>query len=207
MRIYAIADMHGKDALYRVALEKTRELCPDLVVAAGDLGTLRRPEKALEALAALPAPVLAVRGNTDPPRMERLLTERKGMRSLHLAEETPLVGVGGALPLPFRTRLGLWESEALCWLMERLREGSVLVAHPPPLGVRDLAFGRFHAGSRAVADLVRERGPLAVLCGHIHEAAGVESAGATLVVNCAMGAGSAGALVEIADGEIRARMV
>lgn len=82
-----------------------------------------------------------------------------------------------------------------------LRTSSVLVTHPPPYGVRDRVLGRFHAGSRAVRRLVDLFSPALVICGHIHEQAGVETIGRTTVVNCAMGGRSgAGALISY-DGE------
>ena len=76
-----------------------------------------------------------------------------------------------------------------------LQAHSVLVAHPPPHGIRDRVLGRFHAGSRALRRLVDSRSPALVICGHIHEQAGVAAIGRTIVVNCALGRASDGALV------------
>jgi Icc-related predicted phosphoesterase len=39
-----------------------------------------------------------------------------------------------------------------------------------------------------------------LLCGHIHERRGIAQLGRTLVVNCSVGRGGAGALVTIAPG-------
>jgi len=51
-------------------------------------------------------------------------------------------------------------------------ERTVVVAHPPPFGYLDEVFGRFHAGSRRLHDLVIKCQPMLVLCGHIHERGG-----------------------------------
>jgi Icc-related predicted phosphoesterase len=44
-----------------------------------------------------------------------------------------------------------------------------------------------HAGSPGLRDLIRQTGPRLFICGHIHEAAGAERMGRTLVVNAAKG--------------------
>jgi Icc-related predicted phosphoesterase len=103
--------------------------------------------------------------------------------------------MGGTLPLPFHSRLGFREADAVTRASAMLQAHSVLAVHPPPYGVRDRVLGMFHAGSRAVRRLVDSRSPALVVCGHIHEQAGVATIGRTIVVNCAMGRSSDGALI------------
>jgi hypothetical protein len=89
-------------------------------------------------------------------------------------------------------------------LMPRVRRETVLVAHPPPLGVLDRAFGMLHAGSPGLRDLIRQTEPRLLICGHIHEAAGSERMGRTLVVNAAMGRRGGGALIRLGvDGDMQ----
>lgn len=78
---------------------------------------------------------------------------------------------------------------------------TVLVAHPPPRGTLDEAFGRCHAGSAALRDLVLRCEPAVLLCGHIHERRGTAQLGSTLVVNCSVGRRGDGALVTVVAGE------
>jgi Icc-related predicted phosphoesterase len=77
---------------------------------------------------------------------------------------------------------------------------TIVVAHPPPRGCRDRVLGRWPAGSRGVSRLIRKTAPAVMVCGHIHEAAGVERLGDTLVVNCALGPDRLGAQIVLEDG-------
>ena len=61
-------------------------------------------------------------------------------------------------------------------------------------------MGRFHAGSSALLDLVKARHPQALVCGHIHEDAGMTRVGETRIVNCAVNADNAGALLVFEHG-------
>lgn len=205
MLIYAVADLHANPrrlAAVQRGLEIHR---PDVLVVAGDAGRLFNPNGILEFFDRLPVPVLFVRGNSDPPRLEHLAGGFSNVTSLHLrsviAGGKRFVGVGGAFPLPFHTKAGLREKRNLAELDKILTVDSVLVVHPPPRGVLDTAFGRFPVGSRALFDLVRKREPALVICGHVHENAGRANIGATVVVNCSLGKNGAGALIRVKDGQ------
>ena len=199
MLIYAAADIHGHPDRIR-SIESHIDLHqPDVLVLAGDISHRWRPARVLDPLSRLPLPVLMVRGNADSRRLDGLLAHYPNLRRLHLSREclggVAFVGVGGSLPLPFHSRLALREIGVLAHASRLLTEGAVLVVHPPPYGVRDQVFGKIHAGSRAVKRLMEENAPGLIICGHIHEQAGVEVMGHTVVVNCAMGRHCAGVLI------------
>jgi Icc-related predicted phosphoesterase len=172
---------------------------PDLLLLAGDICGHRQPEATLGGLNRLGLPVLLIRGNSDRRHLARLLPSFSRLRTIHLSAahfgDVEIVGIGGTLPLPFHSRLGFREAEAINRVSAMLQAHSVLVAHPPPHGVRDRVLGRFHAGSRALRRLVDSCSPALVICGHIHEQAGVATIGNTIVVNCAMGRAGNGALI------------
>jgi Icc-related predicted phosphoesterase len=109
--------------------------------------------------------------------------------------DVEIFGIGGTLPLPFHSRLGFKETEIVDRAAGLLQSRSVLVVHAPPFGIRDRVLGRIHVGSRAVRRLVDRCSPALVICGHVHEQAGIEIIGKTIVVNCAMGRGCGGALI------------
>ena len=118
------------------------------------------------------------------------------------------VGICGTVPLPFRSRLAFREKSLTASAAGLIRPETVLVAHPPPLGVRDRALNRFHVGSRRLRELVLKRRPRVLICGHVHEQAGMDILGETLVVNCSMGRGGGGALIHLEpDGPPRAEML
>jgi hypothetical protein len=209
MILYAVADVHGKkENLDRI--ERTiRECRPDAVIVAGDVATRRDAAPVLKRLDSLGVPVMLVRGNMDPPGLDAEADRYGNIRSLHHSEvvigDVPFIGISGTIPVPFRTRITFREDRDLAVLMPRVRRETVLVAHPPPLGVLDRAFGMLHAGSPGLRDFIRKTEPRLFVCGHIHEAAGAERIGRTLVVNAAMGRRGGGAFIRLGqqDDDIR----
>lgn len=200
MLIYAAADIHGHPQRIRRLTRQIDAHRPDILLLAGDISRRRQPEVMLDELNHLGLPVLLIRGNSDSRKLDRLLDSFPRLRSIHLSaariDGVEIVGVGGTLPLPFHSRIGLNETESVNRVSALLTARSVLVVHPPPYGFRDRVLGKFHAGSRAVRALVDGFSPALVICGHIHEQTGVETIGRTTVVNCAMaGRSGAGALI------------
>lgn len=200
MLIYAAADVHGNLKYLQSIERRIASHRPDILVLAGDISRRLKPHAMLSRLDRLGLPVLLIRGNSDSRQLNRLLSSYPRLRSVHLSmariDGVEIVGVGGTLPLPLHSRLGLRETEVVARLSGMLQAHSVLLVHPPPYGVRDRVLGRFHAGSRAVKRLVDRCSPALVICGHIHEQSGVETLGKTVVVNCAMGSTSDGALIQ-----------
>jgi Icc-related predicted phosphoesterase len=212
MRIYAVADIHGKPDKIAWVREKTEDLKPDVLVVAGDITNYFNSADVIEQFNHMPAPVLAIRGNTDLARVDRLLDDYPNTSSLHLKEQKinglKLVGVSGTIPVPFSSRIGWHEKRIINALAALVDDNSVLVVHSPPRGVLDDAFGKFHAGCRRLYHLVVQRRPRLVLCGHIHEHPGIASIGQTTVVNCCVSRTGRGAMVDFdPDGSFRAKML
>ena len=76
-------------------------------------------------------------------------------------------------PTIFNTPNEMPEEEIEAGLRPIMERGMALVVHCPPLGVLDLTSVNRHAGSVAIAKLIREFQPKVVLSGHIHEARGI----------------------------------
>lgn len=205
MRIYAASDLHGKKRYFDLLQDGIRQNRADAVVLAGDILNYRRRPDLLWLLETLPLPVFIVRGNSDPGSLERWAAQSRNVRSLHLSGVTfdgvDLVGVSGTIPIPFHSRAGWQESQSLRHLAPMVHSRTIVVAHPPPRGCRDRVMGHFHAGSRGLSRLINDRSPAVMICGHIHEAAGVDRLGDTLVVNCALGPNRYGAMVVLKDGQ------
>ena len=212
MRIYAVADIHGKPDKIAMVREKTEALKPDVLVVAGDITNYFNSADVIEQFNHMPAPVLAIRGNTDLKKVNHLLDYYPNTSSLHLKEQTinglKFVGVSGTIPVPFSSRIGLHEKRIINALAALVDDNSVLVVHSPPRGVLDDAFGKFHAGCRRLYHLVVQRQPRLVLCGHIHERPGIASIGQTTVVNCSVARTGRGAVVNFeSDGSFRVQML
>ena len=210
--IYAAADLHGRPDRFDIVAKQAARPDIGLVVLAGDLVNYTGGRAGLKRLASLPKPLLAVRGNTDPRRIAASVPAGRGIDFLDIERRRidglAVVGIGGTLPIPFRSRIGWSERRRLERLAGLVDNRTIIVAHPPPWGVRDRVAGRWHAGSRGLRRLVAQLAPAVLICGHIHEAAGVGRIGPTLVVNCALGKQGRGAIISYdGDGKPRARML
>jgi uncharacterized protein len=62
---------------------------------------------------------------------------------------------------------------------------NIVLSHSPPRDCLDLTKAGVRIGSPALRDHILEHRPLLVVCGHVHEAAGIENLGKTMVVNTA----------------------
>ncbi len=205
MRIYAVADIHGRQDKFSMIQEKISTHLPDVLVVAGDVTNYFRPYPVIERLNTITIPVLAVRGNSDRAVVESLFDKFGNITSLNLKEISlngvHFTGIGGTIPVPFRTRIRLREKQVKDRISQLLSPLSVLVAHPPPWGVLDRVLGKFHAGCRSLNDIIFKNQPRLVICGHIHEDPGVEYINQTLVVNCSIGRSGAGVLIEYSENE------
>jgi len=204
MRIYAVADIHGRSDKISLIRDNTLQINPDVLVVAGDITSYTGSAKILAQLNDIPAPVLSVRGNTDLLRVENLFEYFSNISPLHLKQVTiggtPFVGVSGCIPVPFSSRICLNQVQVMKKLKSLIESNSVLVAHPPPWGTLDEVFGRFHAGCRSLTKVIKMHQPMLMICGHIHEKPGSVFIGKTLVVNCTLGRNHAGAIIELDKG-------
>jgi Icc-related predicted phosphoesterase len=200
MRIYAVADIHARTPLIAKVLDNVVAHRAEVLVLAGDTTGLRHPESILGRLAGVPVPILVIRGNSDPPRIEAFLKHTRQLISLHLKRTeyngVTFVGLGGTLPLPFGSRVAWNEKKRFAALEPLVDPSSVLVVHPPPRGTLDTVFGRFQAGSAGLTRFVLHARPALVVCGHIHECPGCQRLGSSLVVNCSAGRHGQGALID-----------
>ncbi|MBC2715099.1 MAG: phosphoesterase [Desulfobacteraceae bacterium] len=212
MLIYAVADIHADPE----RIERIRAVVsvnqPDVVVVAGDIINYIQPAKTFNILNNLSVPVLAVRGNSDPAYIEKYFNRFSNLTSLHLnrvmVQSIPFIGLSGTIPLPFRNRVRFREQNLMNQAYPLIDSQTVFVVHPPPWGSLDQVMGRFHSGSQMVRDLVEQRQPRLLLCGHIHEAAGVSNIGETTVVNCSIPKTGKGMMIELGQvGKLEIEMV
>lgn len=75
--------------------------------------------------------------------------------------------------------------------LKRFGQVDILLCHQPPYGVLDKVRAKFapkdwqgkHAGSKIIFDYIKKKQPKYVVCGHIHESAGMKRIGKTEVYN------------------------
>ena len=205
MRIYAVADIHGKPEHMESIYGILDQYKPELMVIPGDMTHFFNWSTVLSQLDSLPVPVLAVRGNTDLKRIEPRI---KKAANIKLLTSTPLqvkgfsfVGTSGTLPLPLANRICLNEKNRLATLPNPMEPDTILVVHVPPKGVCDRMGKKIHAGSRHLAQFIKVASPSLVLCGHIHEDFGVKTLHQSTVVNCTIAGSGSGAIIDLEKNE------
>ncbi|TAL37471.1 MAG: hypothetical protein EPN93_05630 [Spirochaetes bacterium] len=191
MKILLLADIHGAADMLRRAEEPAR--AADVVVLAGDItkgGSADEARALLDIMQPFAAKLLAVHGNWDSEDV-RALFEERGI-SLHadarVMGDTGFFGVGGSTTTPMHTRVEYAEEEIAGFLAHGYAKLAgvrhiVLVSHTPPHRTRDRTFLGIRAGSRAVRAFIEQNRVDLCLCGHIHEAGGVESLGTATIAN------------------------
>jgi len=191
VRILLFADIHGQ--VSRVSAAAGDLSSADLVLAAGDLtnfGGADKAQRVVEAFTRYNRNFYAVPGNCDLAGVDQYLEEQK--MSLHARrvelEEVCLIGVGGSLPCPGHTPFEEPEEFFEGVLKEAYGQGGekplILVTHQPAYGVKvDRLMGGGYSGSRGIRAFIERVRPVLAASGHIHEAAGTDRIGPTLLVN------------------------
>ena len=191
MIIVAFADMHGDvSSIHRVLAREQ----PDVVLLLGDITHFGNQDSAEKIVAAIeqhgPA-MLGVHGNCDLGGVSEYLCMRS--MSLHgrciVRNGVAFFGAGYSLPCPGRTPGEVTDEQFAGYLemaAAEMPEGlpAVMVTHEPPFDTcADLAFTDEHVGSRTIRSFIEQRQPLVCFCGHIHEGAGLDRIGDTLILN------------------------
>jgi uncharacterized protein len=208
MRVLAFSDLHGSVDIVERVLALERRF--DLVVLAGDITTVGTPtdlEKSIRRVEAFGKPVLAVAGNMDPLPLERRL-EQLGVsidsRGV-VIEDAGFFGVSGAPPSALNTPNEISEREITAraekgWKQVAGARWKIFVPHASPKDTSlDVIRGGKHVGSIAVRDFILRRKPDATICGHIHEARGMDTIAGQRVANC--GPAGKGYYVALTIGE------
>ncbi len=212
MLLVCISDLHGNlRGIERI------NFSPDLLIVAGDItnfGREREAESILKQLLKITDKILVVPGNCDYPEVSKVLDELEINLWCRgkIIDRTGFFGVGGSNPTPFNTPLEYSEEEIKACLNEgftKVKEAEIkiLVSHPPPYNTKvDRISSGLYVGSRAIREFIEKTQPSLVLCGHIHEARGIDKIKNTIIVN--PGPLHRGyARVEIDRGEIKVEVV
>ena len=192
MKLACLTDLHGShEALQRILTDAGPV---DTVLLGGDVTNFGSPDEA-EALVRtaqqIGVPVWGVAGNCDSPQIERRLEELGvSLRGRGVVQED--VGLHGlpAMP-PWRTGMYQFTEEELAAMLQAGYaqvadvKYHVVLSHAPPHRTQLDRTRLFqHVGSKALRQFIDQTQPALVLCGHIHEARGVDRLGATVAVNC-----------------------
>ncbi|NOZ13236.1 MAG: YfcE family phosphodiesterase [Acidobacteria bacterium] len=191
MKLTVLSDIHG--SLDKLAEASGLIAESDLTVVSGDLtrhGDLHELRRVVSELQGVSRRLLAIPGNMDGRDSIPVLTEldvNAHGRAVTIGK-IRFIGAGGATPTPFGTPFEMPETEIvarLSALHQPKHSGRlVVICHNPPYGTRldRIMLGR-HVGGKEIRRFVEEVQPDLFLTGHIHEAAGVDRIGKTLLLN------------------------
>lgn len=207
MKIIALTDIH---AAYTAAEEIISAESADVVIIGGDLttmGTVKEAEEALRRFQKLCRKTFCVAGNMDLPAHDELFV-RLGVslngRAVRV-DDIAFFGVSAAPHSPLHTSYEISEEEIAAitesgWRSAGSARVKIFVPHAPPYGTKlDIIHTGIHVGSVSVRDFIEDCMPDVVICGHIHEARGIDSIGRTRIVNCGDGSHGHYAVIEIKE--------
>jgi len=206
MKLLAFSDIHG--AYERVDQIIQAERGADAIIIGGDLTTYGAPEdgeKAIRVFQNSGLPVFAVAGNMDSPEFDAkhealgVSINAKG----RLLGDVGIFGVSASPYTPMRTPYEIAEEEIarraeMGWKDISSARWKVFVPHAPPRNTKldRIMLGK-HVGSTAVRSFVEQHQPNVVVCGHIHEARGIDAIGKSQIVNCGPAGKGYYAVIEI----------
>jgi len=212
MKIVVIGDIHGKLNLTVEMQNAIKDA--DLLFLNGDLTDFGEPSRIHALIDELKkhtdAEIKAVPGNCDTPdgllEMERIGINMH--RSAKIVDDLGIMAVGGSNETPFGTPIEFTEADIEQFLLETYElvkdcRTVILFSHVPPkdTAVDIISIGA-HVGSQSLREFILNHSKLKlVVCGHIHEAKGVDSLGETLIVNHGMGAEGHFVTVDANKGE------
>ncbi len=222
MKILVLADIHSRFEKLDEVIGKAEKESFDLVVCCGnltdsldnylDLEQIDTADMVIQKLLLLKKPILCIPGNHDPYEIVDLFEEY----GINVHDRTRKVGgiefmgFGGA-ETPFRTLFEPTEKEikeGLEYNSKNLHAGKfVLVVHNPPKDTKlDKVLSGEHVGSKSIRDFILAKKPLLCLAAHIHEGAGEDKLGNTVLFYPGPVISGKYGIVEINGDRIRTEM-
>jgi len=194
VRIFAAGDLHGdRTAAKRLAQQAIDEKA-DIIVLNGDLVEEHNTEGLMYHFVKTGKPIFMVGGNHDWYATD-FLAKQYDVVNLHgkstIHGKVGIIGCGG-------TQMELSEKEIFETVKNADKnlnvEKKILVTHVHPAGTKMAEFSQFVKGSTGLRKAIEATKPDIVLCGHVHEAEGIEEKiDNTLVINV----GKKGKLIEL----------
>ncbi len=175
MKMLLFSDVHCSEPAVRRLLALAQYA--DVIVGAGDFGTMRRGvAETMAPFRLIDRPIILVPGNAESIEQLQDAVPWAHAHNLHGGgvdvNGVSFFGFGGGVPV---TPFGAWsydftEEDAAAGLASCPTD-AVLVVHSPPHGAVDLTSRGQHMGSTSIRETVIRCKPRLVVCGHIHESA------------------------------------
>ncbi len=193
MKFLVISDLHGSIETLDRMEEQFKEA--DAVIFAGDFAKFGCEETGLPSLEKLCLKhdvIFSVIGNCDNPSFIEEIEKRdiSVEKQLVMYEGLAFAGSGGGSKFTGTTPNEKTEEELAEDFKIITKQGKqewknlIVITHNPPKDTEcDKLENGIHVGSKLMRDFIEDYKPLVVVCGHIHESAGICTLGNTLVIN------------------------
>ncbi len=199
MKILAAGDFHGRKDLAEKLAEQAEQEEVDLVILNGDIVDEENPEGIIGPFVKRNKKVILIPGNHESIATADFLAELYGVTNLHgyyiKLKEVGIFGCGGAqVGLTALTDKEMYD--LLKRGFEKIKDlkTKIMVTHVHPADTNMEKFSQWVQGSKGLKQAIDSLQPDLVICGHVHEAEGIEEKiGKTTVINV----GKKGRIIEI----------
>ena len=200
LKILAASDIHGDKTLAKKLAEKAKKENVDLVILSGDLTFAEMStEGIIGPFVKAKKKVLLIPGNHETVATADFLADMYGITNLHgysmKMKNVGIFGCGGANIGPFEI-----SEKDISYLLKKGYEKikkidkKIMVTHVHPSKSKMENFSNIVPGSNAVKKAIEKFQPDIAICGHVHEAEGLEEKlGKTKLINV----GRKGKIIEI----------
>lgn len=205
MRIIALPDIHeGGTGWLSYFVDELASV--DLVLLVGDMTNNSGNISSIVGAVRQHNPnIRAVTGNWDNDDADQYLSlQNMNLHGRHeIIDGVAFLGAGGALYSSAGPRT--YGERQFTAILEQTLDGldanvpKILVCHQPPVGF--LGLGRL--GSTAVRTFIEQTQPILCFVGHIHEARGIDTIGATQIINPGPLYKGAYAYAEVVDRQVK----
>ncbi len=191
MKILAFTDLHEDYEAMQDLKEKSKEV--DFILCAGDISVYENNLlEVLNLLDQLNKPLYLIHGNhEDHTTLAEACTKTKNIKFVdkQILRFNDLVivnhGGGGFYYGPSKEDKDFEKLSTIFEEAIKSSKHSILMTHAPPHKTSlDLIWSGKHVGSKTYRDFIKKVQPTIAICGHIHEASGLqENLGKTLIIN------------------------
>ncbi len=188
MKILTASDIHGDILAAKRLADRAKQEEVNLVILCGDIESENNAEKIIEEFIKKDKKVLLIPGNWDSFATTDFLADFFGVKNIHgysvRYEDVGIFGCGGADigPLTRLTEKEIYDTlkkgfDKIAYLKKK-----IMVTHMHPSKSKAEFSGV--SGSKSITKAIEKFKPDLLLCGHIHEAEGIEDRiGKTKIIN------------------------
>ncbi len=198
VRIFAAGDFHGDKTTAQYLAQRAVNEHADLIILNGDIVEEDNTEGVMYHFIKTGKPVFLVPGNHDWFATDFLAAQYNAINLHGKSIQKGTVGIFGCggtnAGINMLTEKEIYDTVKQTHEQIRRAQKKLLVTHIHPAGTLMESFSQFVKGSLGLRKAIETTQPDIVICGHVHEAEGIEEKlGNTLVVNV----GKTGKLIEL----------